>query len=248
MDETKRRLLIDRIVKLFALGDTSRNNSEEETLLAITKARRLMTEHNISVADVARATPSMTERQIHVLIVEHMAYTLKGNFFASYDDITACAVDLICHTQNVIYKSRQFHDRTLTNTISRAFVGEEADVAVASELFMILLSLVRKRARDVCGRGGRGWSNAHTSYADGFSMRLYHRAKEQVTGLTPEQEKSVALVLASKQLALKDYMNRFKEGKQRRQNHRDPVAWSRGYRDGADVSLQKGHTLTGESQ
>lgn len=238
MDGDKAKLL-DRIIKLFNLGDEARNSSEEETMAAITKARQLMAEHNISLAEVQMASGSAHAEEIRVAIEECDAYTLRGGRFATYDNGIAFAVDEICGTRNFIRKSRTFAG----TFVSRRFVGDTVDVAVASKLFMILLTDMRKAARR---RYGPGWSLTHTSYCDGYAHRIWERSRQELK-LTAHQTQCVALVLRKKDEAINKYCKDVgvKEARPGRHQRRDYTAMMQGRADGSVVDLSRLNKLTG---
>ena len=230
MDSDKARV-IDRIIKLFNLGDEHRNNNEAEVMAAVTRAKQLMAEHNIAMAEVAQATDATKAEQIRVAVEEHDAYTIKGGRFATYDNYIAFAVDEICGTKNFLRRTRDYSGQY----ISRRFVGDAMDAAVAAKLFMILLTDMRKAARR---RFGSGWSLTHTSYCDGYSSRVWERSRQELQ-LTAAQTTSVALVLRRKEEAIDHYFAEIgvRPGRRSRGHRRDGYAMAVGRADGNTVDL-----------
>lgn len=176
-DERKR--LAQKIVKLFALGASSSNDSEIEVEAAITKARALMLEHSLSVEDL-RVLGGQGANEAIVKLTTQGCYTLKQKF-ANYDDMIGAAVGVVTDTQTYSTVKWERGQRYWT----RMFVGDEGDVAVAGELFLVLLDQMRKLAR---ARFGPGWSGKHAQYCRGFANKLLDRAKKFV----PEPDLPVA--------------------------------------------------------
>lgn len=233
-----RSRLINRVAKLFTLGDSTRNTSEAETLAAITRAKHLMMEHNITLAEVETAKGAATAQRIRIVVGEANAYTLFQKF-AAYDDYIGHAVDRICGTKHYIK-----HKRDVTSgrmTWSRVFVGEETDAAVAGELFMLLLTTMRRSARQ---EFGGGWGANQRAYCLGYSARVWERAGRALAGpdlaqLTGTQEASVALVIRSKTEAVAEYMGNLRLGtaKKRRQTRVRGDAYALGRQRGESVNL-----------
>lgn len=196
-----RQKQIDRIVKLFRLGDADRNDNEAELLLAITKARQLMVQNNISMAEIETARGGNVADAIRASIRQHCAYTRKGKNLAEYDKYTAWAVGHLTETKPLIVRRETWTGPTT----SIEFVGQESDTLLASELFIIWLKDVRRLARRLYG-SGNVWNIRHTSYAIGLSSRMSLRAQEMVVDLTPGQTETQALVVRSKETAIQQHM------------------------------------------
>src|SRR6476620_5609761 len=130
MTEDARKKQVERVLKLFKLGDASRNANEAEVMLAITKARERMAQYDLTQADL-EAYGSEKAKQVAFTITQSVAYTRKGRSFAKYDDYMAWAVNEICGVRH--YVQTRFHAGSWV--ISRVFYGAEGDVAVANELF-----------------------------------------------------------------------------------------------------------------
>jgi hypothetical protein len=247
----KRQRLIDKIVKLFKLGSVDANTTESEMLLAVTKARQLMAEHAISMADLEENKGKTMTDAIRDRIKHHRAYTRAGTSLALYDSMVARAVGILTDTKSYLQHGWDQSEKRSGRIISMIFLGDEDDVAVASELFMIWLPQVRKMARRQYG-GGNTWSTQHTSYAVGVGVRLRDRAKQMVQGLTPDQQQTWGLVLASKALAIKSEWEKVfppitperlaahlavKKPRKTRGVTIDNDAYYAGYRDGSDFDM-----------
>lgn len=196
MDDQKAKI-VGKILKLFALGSSSVNQSETEVELAATKARQLMMEHSISEVDLETYGTDKAKR-VAWIISTHRAYTLKVEF-ARYDALLAMAVDAICDTRN--YTSEMYTGGHTYH--SRHFIGTETDVAVASALFLTLLKVARNMARAQCGAG---WKKAHFAYAEGLATRLAIRARNAKP--SAPQTETMALVLSDKRGAVESWVGK----------------------------------------
>jgi hypothetical protein len=220
----EREKLLNKVVKLFRLGDASRSHTTEgELLAAITKARELMALHNISMVEVEGSLDETKVNELRIKVKEHSAYTRKGKF-ASYDHPIMTAVSVLTDTR-VYLKSNNGYQSCM-------FVGEETDAHIAGELYTVLLPSLRKFTRSECGSG---WSKYHTDYAIGFGRRVVERAQESVK--KEESNKSMALVITKKNEALSQYMNKLQLTSTRRRPRKFSDEYNRGYKDGTKMNL-----------
>ena len=67
-ENEKRDKLINRVVKLFRLGDASRNSSEGELMAAVTKARELMALHNIEMVEVEGRLDESKAKELSIIV------------------------------------------------------------------------------------------------------------------------------------------------------------------------------------
>lgn len=227
----KRERLMRRLSKLFALGDGSRNPDAPEVLAAISKAKSLMAEHNIAIAEIDGYNDTNKAKSIRILIREDIPYTRKGKF-ARYDHPIMSATAAITQTEVMI--RTKFSETGKYEQV--VFVGDETDVAVALHLYMILLSSLRKYTRTFCGSG---WSKFHTDYALGFGMKVLKRAREQTQDNTTDSTaRGVALMLVSKKEALARYMDGLIMNKSKKSRRRSVSSYYYdGYRDGDKMNL-----------
>lgn len=223
-----RERIVDRIIKLFRLGTADRNNSEAEVEAAVTKARILMAEHDIQMADIEMKTSESAADRIGVIIQEHTAYTRKIANLAPYDFSVADAVATLTSTRVLSYRGRGY-----TRLV---FIGTTLDTAVASELFLVLLQTVRRLARQTYG--SRTWDTRHTSFALGCGSRLIVRARDAVRTMTPIQQECTALIVRDKMSAITQYIDKKQctDAKPRR-TQLDGDAYRLGYEAGRGVSL-----------
>lgn len=219
--------VMDKIVKLFRLGQEGRGGTEAEMLSAVTKARMLMIQHKISERDVHAALHAKGDTTTKVEINEYTAYTRKIKNFARYDEIIAQAVALLTDTSRYVYHMGAF--------AQMRFIGQPADSVLAAELFMIWLPEVRRITR---ATWGPDWGKIHTAYAIGFATRLVDRARDAIQTATPTEQQQFALVLAP----VTDAIARYKEKLGLTKSTRRPVqvnafAYNKGYADGDSFNL-----------
>ena len=75
----EREKLLNKVVKLFRLGDASRSHTTEgELLAAITKARELMALHNISMVEVEGSLDETKVNELRIKVKEHSACMFVG--------------------------------------------------------------------------------------------------------------------------------------------------------------------------
>jgi hypothetical protein len=232
----KRDKLINRVVKLFRLGDAQRSHTTEgELLAAVTKARELMALHNIAMVEVEGQLDETKVNQLRIRVKEHSAYTRKGKF-ANYDHPIMTAVSILTDTEVYMQNSAGYQ--------SAIFVGDETDAHIAGELYLVLLPSLRRFTRKSCGNG---WSRDHTDYALGFGRRVIERSKD-IIKLSKQQEQSMALVVTKKKDALTHYMKGLMLTPTKRPRYRhNSERYSQGYEDGSKMDLGYKRTIRGQS-
>jgi hypothetical protein len=230
-----REKVISRITKLLRLASVDSHTTEAEMMVAMTRAKELMARHHISMVEVDGRVSAADAAAIRIRVEQHTAYTRKMRSFAVYDYPVAWAVAHLTGTEPLLTR------RTVggAHYCSMAFLGEETDAHLASELYPILLGGVRNATRQACGSG---WGSAHTSYALGFGSRLQQRAEAMATTLSPDEAQCVAMVLSSKREAINQYLRDHGVTRDARQSRTtiDPFRYSQGYRDGGDFNLSRG--------
>lgn len=221
--------IVERIQKLFNLGDKTRNSSEGETMNALEAAQRLMKEHNISMAEVARHTTKEGKNKSWKSAKSVAAGgSGKKQFISIFENTLFAAVAKLTGTQHI-----RFHGNTMV------FFGEEQDVAIAQGLYRVLLESMRRCSRTVIGPG---WTPSHRQFAEGFMDEVWRRACEATKPAPVEGGGIYAMVVASKSTWLADQlalafpkMTRCKAVAPR--GKMDPVAYSLGVEDGSKVDL-----------
>lgn len=228
-DPPDKTRIIDKILKLFKLGSSDANTTEQEMLAAITRARTLMAQHSIDMAEVELAKGKTVAQAMAWRMEHYSAYTRAGANLAAYDQHLANAVGTLTQTRPYL--------RHRDGYVSMVFLGETQDAALAGEVFMIWLQEIRRMARDTFGRGGTGWSRQHTAYAIGVADRLQSRARQAVRDLTPKQEQTYALVVQSKETAIAKAWNDMKMQPPKKGRPIDADAYHRGLVDGQHFNM-----------
>ncbi len=237
MTENKDRIL-DKVIKLFALGGSDANTTEHEMMAAITAAKRLMARHNLHMAEVEAKMDAPTVSEVRRRVVVFSAYTRKIADFAAYDYCVARAVEFLTDTRAVIRKGRTTIKglRYGDGYSVMQFVGTEADAELAQEIYIIFLESVRHCARLVYGKG---WSASHTAYALGYGTRMARRAESmREVELTPQETQSLALIVRDKKVEIDRWLDaNAHQGPPRKIRMTDHVAYAQGYHDAATADL-----------
>lgn len=225
--------LIKQISKLLALGDATRNNSEEEALRALQKAKELMVKHNLDMSEVEATTSK--EQKPSIIITQGEAHTIRHMYFPKYQKWIGMVVRSLTETE-MIYQHNSYRQTSMV------FIGDANDVALAKAIFPILLKTVRRFARR---HYGSGWKTDHRNYADGFAYRLMQRARDMKIDLTPKQEQQWGLILYNKETAIAKVVGgmNLKMMRNSRQRQNRPDAFVRGHEDGGRVNLNFRNSL-----
>lgn len=247
-DNEQRDKLIAKLNKMFALAnDPGATKGEAENALAF--AQELMRKHNIYAVELV--TDKQTgETTVQISIVDEEAYAF-ANRMHEYKQLLAVVVSKITTTEavlgyrmaNVTYAGRT--RQKLKKTIR--FVGDEIDVAVAKELFMILLRTTEgwmKRDTDFHG----SWTRKYLSYCDGMVSRFWERVqKEEKKHATSNGSETFALVVRSKKDQVSEFMREHYQvrapKRKRRRRKVDFGNWAAGHKRGGEVDISAGKKL-----
>lgn len=225
MSRTSREDAVARIRKLLAMArDGSATEGEVEN--AMRAARTLMDRYAIQDDELAGGDPSRMDG-----IVDE-----PGDWHSheptDRDRLLAVACGHLCDV-GVGMKSKYF-GRTLLYCTT--FWGLPRDVAVAHAVFPELRSTMHRMARF---RYGQRWSDQHTSYCCGFSLRLAVRAEELATA-SAQPAAAAGAIIVRKRALLDAWAQQQGVGKARPAKSRrdiDGCAFTLGMRDGDDVAL-----------
>jgi hypothetical protein len=242
---TDKKKIVERIAKLFALGDAEKNTHEEEAMRAIEKAKQMMAEHNLEMSEIIteeEGKPAST-----IITGQETAYERSHEYFTKYEKWLGQTVMTITETRMIVRHDRVWKNNRTRPVVKLVFFGEVTDTSVAKTIYPILLKTLRKGARL---NYGQGWRTEHRNYADGFAYRLMQKARSYKVHLAPEQATSVALVVQSKELVVKrDIMKAFPDLTPMRPSQmqtNDQDAFFRGMADGDRVNLNFRNTLKEE--
>ncbi len=227
-----RAKVVEKIVKLFELGQSGRGATEHEALLAVQKAQELMARHGIAMGDVEAIKGGSRKRTIKT--AEREARTHNHRNWARFDQWLAWAVGKI--TTTVPSMQQGYKSNTMY------FFGDEDDVAIAIALFNILSKEVRRLATAVCGKG---WGTSHRCFAEGFAARVMERSRE-MRGLSKEEQQQWGLIVRDKEALVRaEAATRYRARRNRKSSAaHDGAAYSAGYLKGGSVGLNARHMVT----
>jgi hypothetical protein len=238
MDELRRKLF-EKIKQLLAMADRKHSNcTDAEAEVAMTKAKQLMTEHNIAMSDVD------VEQLKHDPTAEQEAI-VKGGFW-SWDARLFRICDALFGTDH--YRSKFYEPNSKGNTVKKErmfFYGLKADVELAVAVYSILYQMVWEMAKRYSRTVDKN------AYLDGLTHCLLIRAQEFVPvasqNLTPQQQKATCtaiivvkkdvLATMAKSLGLETKPNN------RYSNRQHTTAYEHGYNDGKKINLNFRNTL-----
>jgi hypothetical protein len=213
--------ILDRVKKLLALAES---DNENEAAVAAGAAQRLLLEYNLTISDLSKVTKEDSS-------IEEKAIDVQGRLSAWR--LTLC--------EGIV---RAFGCRVLISKgygkTSLLVVGAPNDVAVAQVTYEYLTDVVNKLTKRNARGGGRTYAN---SYRRGVVARLQERLEEQTKQNKEDLQKKateagIALVLR-KQQNLSDYMRKFSGTYRSANASLDYGAYSSGYQDGDNVSLNR---------
>lgn len=204
--KTKEEIL-ERVKKLLALGDTSRNDSEGEAKAAMLKAQRLMAEYDISIEEVE----DKDEEQYSHEECEH-----KWDYAYRVPLAQVLAKNFRC----MVYARGK----------KIVFMGHPADAKICKATFEFAYQFIQKKGNAIYNKKysmGAPTRGVFNSYAHGFIVGLQEAFDAQCQALaivTPQD------VIDEFENLTKDWNK--KQTKNIAQDATDNQAWREGRKDG----------------
>lgn len=209
--------IIERVRRLMMLADKDRNPSESEVFEALSKAKALMVEYDLSESDLDFSTDTHKKEW---KFEKQVVPTRGDSNVKVWESFLSKGIARLTHTRVIRYT--RYHSRGSY----LQFEGEAIDVGLAVALFGIVskeaLRLSEEKFTDRTGR---------RSYLEGFALGVYQQANEKVKSLSAEQSNRYALVSTEKENWVSQNIGKTKLGtlKQSRVNGN---AYSQGITDG----------------
>lgn len=203
----KRDEILEKVKALFALGDSARNNSEEEAKAAMLKAQQLMAKYDISTAEVEEQEEDLYSHEM----CEHKwdyAYRIPlGNVLAK-------------NFRCMLYMSGK----------SIVFMGHSSDAKICKSTFEFAYKFIQKKGNSLYNKRysmGLPTKGVFNSYAHGFITGLNEAFSAQCT----------ALIIVTPQDVIDEFKNftegwGTKKSKNIADDITDNQVWQEGRRDG----------------
>lgn len=222
---------IEKIQACFRRADTSRGASEAEAKTAIEMAKKMMARLNLSMAEIEE--PAAAADALGKIVEEggldHFADP------AHYE----LELTLVCKYLFNVTPTRTNKFDKVSGKMRRmlVFIGYETDVAMAREVYNTLRADVHEMCGDVCANEG---NTERLHYKRGVvhglvaTAQKIHNDNEMTKA---QQEKCTALVVV-KTHAVDEYMKKNNPNTTTYKAHtKQSAAYSQGYKDGRNVSL-----------
>lgn len=240
-----REKIINTIAKLFELANPERNNSEGEILNALTRAKEMMAQYEVTEYELAQSSSDGANALPDWLFTEADLNIGQRNKLMYWENVLLSAVQNLTGTKAVIHKTvdpTSYLRNASRNSYSLriAFYGDDVDCKIALHLFAYLSAAAVLNAAHLKGK------TARNSYLVGFMTAVFHRSKEAVTSTKTDFSNQHALVSTEK----KDWLDR--NLKDRFENLTKTKAkatigsekdYASGYADGRNQSLRGDNLL-----
>ena len=164
-DAEKIEKIIEKINKLLALADQSRNPSENEAILASLQVQKLLAKYNLSMADV---TGERQEEEVEQTIAD-VGVGKKWK----YSLATAIANNFACKSFYV-------------GSDQVVFYGYKADIVAARRVYVYLFKVGDKLANQTARRYRKEYGSAdgiYNSFCKGFVAGVRKELEKQCTAL-----------------------------------------------------------------
>lgn len=172
--------IIDRIKKLFALGDKNRNPNEGEVKSALRKAKQLMKQYNLSLSELE------LEKQKEDIIKE----TVKGTKYISFWEKKLA---------NMVAKLFNCDAIINAGIFSRGwvFVGFKDEAKLASQCYQYLNYVLRIMANT--------YAKKKLDFYAGITDRLQERVNEEIKLNTPQETSKCTAIVCCKNKLIKSW-------------------------------------------
>jgi hypothetical protein len=225
---------LEKVRKIYALSDPSRGTTIHEAEVATSKAKKLMDKYNIALGEVELA-PEKGLDQITIDVVSEEAYGWVN--MRDYQKLLGNVVARITYVESVLRtKAVQVQYAGKMNWTTKEFVvfiGDPTDVAVACEMYNILIKTLHTSVRLEIGPG---YGKRQRSYCEGFTLALWEKANTP----SPNNE-TLAMVVHSKADQIHDWMdenlNLKKVEPKKRRAKDDDYAKYLGWRKGTETDI-----------
>jgi hypothetical protein len=214
-----RQEILDKIKKLFALGDSSRNPNEGEVKTALAMAQKLMTENNLSLSEI-----DFEEKNKERIAEEKTNMKQTISFWErKLAYMVAVLFDCEAIINNGYYRSRGW-----------IFLGIEEEAKLAKECYEYLNNNLRLLANFM--------SKHKLQFYEGITDRLQERINEEIRLRTPKETSKCTAIICLKNKLIETY----KETKMKLTNepYKRPIIdmnsedYTKGYIAGGSLDLQ----------
>lgn len=184
--------ILSKIKACLNLASESANTTEAEMTTALSMAKKLMAQHNLSEAEVLAHDPDAVQQAVEEATVEtrsnphayesHLAMVIKELF----------SVEPLLTWQGAAGKRRR----------CIKFFGLQTDLAIAAAAFKILRDEVNKMAASCGFESG----TSRDQWRLGVVIRLQERARDMSTGLSKEDEVKCRDLVVTKGQLIKSHI------------------------------------------
>lgn len=166
----KEEVVIEKIRKLLALADESRNNSEEEAIRAAMKAQSLMAKYDIDIRQVRDADKICEEMlRTEINFKKNSGYNIKWRFTLA---------PIIAQNFRVKFFA--------VNKDRVAFYGHKTDVEIAESVFNFIFAMGNKLSVKYyyqCQKEGKNTRGVINEWLMGFCQGLRDELEKQCVAL-----------------------------------------------------------------
>jgi len=218
MSILNKNIIMDRIRKLFALGDKNRNPNEGEVKTALAMASKLMQKYNLTLSEID------LEKQKDDIGKE---YTKTKASISFWERRLGSMVAKLFDCENVI-NANYNRDR------GWIFIGFKEEAKLASQCYEYLDNVIRILANT--------YSKHKLDFYAGITDRLQERIEEEIKLRTPkETSKCTAIVCCkNKLIEIWEKKNMTLTTEHRKMPNIDEISpdYYKGYLAGGDIDLQ----------
>ena len=205
--------IIEKVEKLFRLSEN--NSSEAESKAAILKARRLMAEHNIDIAELH------TEEEPEEIIESENNNDSRVIWW--HVRLSAIIAPAFRCRSTTALRRKKYQTRRVRVT---SFIGYESDVKIAESVFQYAKSCVEHFSDEYYQK----YNNGKNEYIQGFLSGISEALEKQDLELS--EETALVLVVPVEVTNAMEERTSGRKHKHRAPSLEDMLAMSKGYEDG----------------
>lgn len=244
--------ILEKVAKLLAMADTSRNPNEEEAAAAMRMATRLLDKHNLEMADALAHQQASNPDSAPAPIAEH-SYPYPHNPEHAF-------IGVLAHGVAPLYFAKTYRTRSAdAKTAYACFVGRPHNTQVAVSMVEYLIRTIERMAADaltkaIFARNQQAIGQPHLwlrSYREGATSNLYHRAQQLVAernaptpapNPTTQPTTTLPALIAQELAAIDEHLAQLNLRKGRPSRRKTLYgAYATGSSDAANVNLHANH-------
>lgn len=178
--------VIDKVQKILRKADKSKNSCIEEAELAMVLAHKLLKKYHLNMSQVLSVEDKQNNFHSSIDLTSQVGATFKAPTVPKWMSILISSINQVTQTKNLIRYGKPEGQKQYGD-LHIIFIGDETDVAIATELFSFLRNTITKLASKHVRKKKLNFQQWR-SFAEGCSCKLLARALKDDSGRAWNQD------------------------------------------------------------